>query len=137
MNDDAANTESIVSLADETTEDKKEITAAKKKLDKTKQFIQSVVLYTCPIVILVMFFWPVGLLLLRCCHGLCCCCRKEEAEEEDEFVQLAHAVYEEQYQSMKEKAETQKSTIAALEEQIHELMERANAISEKASVAIN
>jgi len=38
---------------------------------------------------------------------------------------------------MKEKAEQQQGIIAALEEQVTALMERANAISEKASVAIN
>ena len=50
---------------------------------------------------------------------------------------MAHAVYEEQYKTMKERAEAQKTTIASLEEQVHALMERATAITEKASVAIN
>ena len=50
---------------------------------------------------------------------------------------MAHAVYEEQYKTMKERAEAQKTTIASLEEQVHALMERATAITKKASVAIN
>ena len=83
-----------------------------------------------------MFLWPVGLLLLRCGHGLCCCCRKKE-EENDDFKKQADEAHEHAHQSMKEKAEQQQGVIAALEEQVKDLLERANAISEKASVAIN
>jgi len=38
---------------------------------------------------------------------------------------------------MREKAETQQGVIAALEQQVGELLERAKAISDKAKVAIN
>jgi len=65
---------------DATEKEKKALHEAKKDIKKTRKYIMNVVLFSCPIVVLIMFLWPVGLLLLRCCHGLCCCCRKKEEE---------------------------------------------------------
>lgn len=108
---------------------------AKKVIEKSQEIVEKAVLYTCPILILIMFLWPVLLLLLRCGWGCCCCCfHKKDIDEDFQKIEEEH---HKAHHSMIEKAEQQQGIIAALEEQVANLLQRANAITEKASVAIN
>ena len=58
----------------------------KKALKKAKDTVTTIILFSMPILVLIMFTWPFVLFVFRCCCAcLCCCCAKPE---DDEFTEL-------------------------------------------------